>query len=282
MIIRLLIGGNSEMNYVIAKAKKESEYKKLYSGESIFVLPDNLEGSVEYNPATILEDGEWFVINDFSSKEYSLNLFEQEFRSTDYSIVSKDEIHLIEYICSYENDTYFFQRILKNSIFAKKHFSLGDNVSLQTEKGLMINEWPDAIFIKENNKLYFKKLQTIIPIFKGIEELYKEATSEEIETFLQNDFINTVNDYCVDKVKTMNRKRIALAMESLKQFNKKQRKEVLDYTHRYYPQLEYKNNAFSIGNEEDLKYVLWGIEQRYYTTPVTKEKRVANSILSLD
>lgn len=30
-----------------------------------------------------------------------------------------------------------------------------------------------------------------------------------------------------------------------------------------------------------MKYLLWGIEQRYFTTPVTKEKRVANSIVEL-
>ena len=30
--------------------------------------------------------------------------------------------------------------------------------------------------------------------------------------------------------------------------------------------------------EDDLKYLLWGIEQRYYTTPVTNENRVANSV----
>ena len=30
-----------------------------------------------------------------------------------------------------------------------------------------------------------------------------------------------------------------------------------------------------------MKYLLWGIEQRYYTTPVTNEKRVANSITKL-
>ena len=38
---------------------------------------------------------------------------------------------------------------------------------------------------------------------------------------------------------------------------------------------------FTIGNEENMKYLLWGIEQRYYTTPVTNEKRVANSITKL-
>ena len=31
-----------------------------------------------------------------------------------------------------------------------------------------------------------------------------------------------------------------------------------------------------------MKYLLWGIEQRYYTTPITKEKRVANSVMKIE
>ena len=46
-------------------------------------------------------------------------------------------------------------------------------------------------------------------------------------------------------------------------------------------QYETKKGIFTIGNEEDMKFLLWGIEQRYYTTPVTKENRVANSTMVL-
>lgn len=31
-----------------------------------------------------------------------------------------------------------------------------------------------------------------------------------------------------------------------------------------------------------MKYLLWGIEQRYYTTPITKENRVANFVSKLE
>lgn len=69
--------------------------------------------------------------------------------------------------------------------------------------------------------MYFKKIQTISPIFEGIYSLYKEATKEETELFLQEDFIETVNDYSVDKVGTLNRKGIAMAMTTLQKYEKK-------------------------------------------------------------
>ena len=56
----------------------------------------------------------------------------------------------------------------------------------------------------------------------------------------------------------------------------------MKYTNQYYPGLEYDGKSFSIGSEEDLKNLLFGIEQRYYTTPVTKEKRVANSVKTIE
>ena len=47
--------------------------------------------------------------------------------------------------------------------------------------------------------------------------------------------------------------------------------------------LEYnsKERKFKISTDNELKYLLYGIEQRFYTTPFSKEKRLANSIVGL-
>lgn len=39
--------------------------------------------------------------------------------------------------------------------------------------------------------------------------------------------------------------------------------------------------TFSVGSEDDLKMVLYGIEQRFYTIPIGGEKRIANSVLAV-
>ncbi len=273
------------MNYVLAKIKeKEDTFEKLYSGEELFSVPSDLDSAIDYEPARLLEEDEWFQLDNFSDRKFCIDLLKKDFRSTEYEEVKRARTETIEYICSYQENNYFFQRILKQNIFQKKRLTLGDNVVLDKgEKSIVINSTPDAVFLKEKNILYFKKLQTIAPIFRGIGTLYKEATKEETEKFLRSNFIALENGYDADKVKTMNRKRIAMAMDTLKGFSKKQQKEVLDYTHQYYPQLKYekKEGIFTVGNEDDMKYLLWGIEQRYYTTPVTNEKRVANSITKL-
>ena len=56
------------MNHVIAKIRsRENIFEKLYSGDSIYELPTELRGAVEYNPETILEEDDWYKIDQFSS-----------------------------------------------------------------------------------------------------------------------------------------------------------------------------------------------------------------------
>ena len=53
---------------------------------------------------------------------------------------------------------------------------------------------------------------------------------------------------------------------------------MVSYIHEYCPKVNFKDESFEIKTEEDLKDVLFGIDQRYYTTPFGHEKRLANSI----
>lgn len=271
------------MIYVIAKEKKENTYKKLCSVVDIYKQPEGLATAVEYTPTRMLEDDEWYKIETFSKREYCLDLLLDEFNTTDYTQVEKEDLNKIEYICAYETNAYYFQRILKLNLLQRKILKFGDKVSLDdTGKSIVINEFPDAIYLKEKDTLYFKKLETIAPIFKGIEILYREATNDETQEFVENDFITLGDGYEIKDIKRMNRKRITLAMKILEDFDETQKKEIFQYTNEYFPNLKYENNCFEIRNEEEMKLFLWGIEQRCYTTPVTKEKRVANSVFSLN
>ena len=72
-----------------------------------------------------------------------------------------------------------------------------------------------------------------------------------------------------------------MEVDILEGLDQQQRTEIFTYTDDYYPQLSYVNGKFTINSEDDLKYLFFGIDQRYYTTPVTKEKRVANSVKNM-
>ena len=111
--------------------------------------------------------------------------------------------------------------------------------------------------------------------------MYKEATDEEVDAFLKNDFISLQDNYCVSSVKTANRKRIALAKKTLDALSDSDRKKIFAYIGEYCPDLKTDKDAFKVGSEDEMKMLLFGIEQRFYTTQVGGEKRLANSVIPL-
>lgn len=64
--------------------------------------------------------------------------------------------------------------------------------------------------------------------------------------------------------------------------SKQQKKEMFDYIKEYYPTLKLSNGKAQISNEEDLKNILYGLEERFYTTLISREKRIANSITTAE
>lgn len=70
-------------------------------------------------------------------------------------------------------------------------------------------------------------------------------------------------------------------MDTLSKLKVADKKKVFTYIADYCPDLRVDINKFEIGSEDDLKMLLFGIEQRFYTTPVGEEKRIANSIIAL-
>lgn len=94
-------------------------------------------------------------------------------------------------------------------------------------------------------------------------------------------FIVLKDNYETSSVKTANRKRIALASKTLSGLDEEEKSNIFSYISEYIPELTTEDNAFFVGSEDDLKMVLFGIEQRFYTTPVGKEKRIANSVITM-
>lgn len=181
-----------------------------------------MKTSTAYSAKTLLDEGEWYFIEEFSQTEFFLDILGSQVSSVDF-----------------------------------EEFSAED-------------------------KLYFRKLASVTGIFKGIDQLYREATEDETERFLERDFITLKNDFYAGQVKTVNRKRIALAEDTLSHLQKEEQEKIFTYIGDYCPTLKRANGSFEIGNENDLKLLLYGIGQRFYTTLVGNEKRIANSVIRLD
>ena len=279
------------MNIVLAAMKKVDVLKKLISFDktherALFKKPQDIESnSREFECSYKLEDDEWYKIEEFSSKEYCLDFLKNPINSTQYVDISIKELSNIKYIVSYQPNAFYFQRVYAKNLLVKKSMfevSLNGNISFKEGGNLVIlNSIPDAFYDVRKDTLYFKNFRCIKGIFPGIEILYREATVEEVAEFLSSKFIRLNGGYCVEKVKEMNRKRIAEIKDSWEGISLADKAKILNYTCEYCPNIPYDDGIFTISNEAQLKELLFGLDERYYTTTVSKEKRVANSVKRL-
>ena len=267
------------------RTAEKDKFRQILSTDDM-IFPDIgglLLNEVKYSPDTLLDDDDWFYLPEFSDEDYCIIPIKEKMNGMDYDLLSSEEFCNIDYIFVIRNQDFLFQNITKSRLIARKRIlHIGDDYRYdENNKSLQINSMPDAIYRFENNTLYFKRLEAITNIFKGISDLYKEATDKETEIFLHSDFIKLENGFNSNNVKKSNRKKIAIAINVLDGLNNKDRKRIFNYIAEYCPSLACDKNRFRISDENELSNLLYGIEQKFYTTPVGKEKRLANSVIAL-
>lgn len=277
------------MDHILAQIKTRAKKRtfKLVSDQSLFdTVKVDLDACVPYVPDHNLDEESWFKIEDFSNQAYCLELLKKEYDSKDYDDLTKDSFSSIAYLFAIQGVDFYFQKITPSLYVKRKTLAFGETAKLEKSQArLVINALPDAVYFKAEDTLIFKSLPTISSIFKGIDELYKEATKEEVEQFLGESFIELSNNYSVEKVSKPNRKRIGLAMKILDGMSVDDKTNMLKYIDGYCEQrlkFNQKKQKFEISTDEDLKLLVYGIEQRFYTTPFGKEKRLANSVQAIN
>ncbi|WP_312940751.1 hypothetical protein [Oscillibacter sp.] len=265
------------------KQREKNKYRKIISTEEPVYSNEDIEitSATPYVPGAALEDGEWFSIQDVSNQEYKIDLIASEHNSVDFDSLNKDDFENIGFLFIEINNLICFQNVSRAKLVSKKCvFYLGQSFEYHTDRReIVINDVPDAIYNKGTNVLYFRRLESITSIFRGIDQLYKEATEAETTQFLCSNFIQLKEEYNTSKVKTPNRKRIALAQKTLANLDANSKKNIFTYIGEYCPDLKVSESSFEVGNEDELKMLLYGIEQRFYTTIVGGEKRIANSVV---
>jgi len=113
----------------------------------------------------------------------------------------------------------------------------------------------------------------------------KKRLTKKLKPFLTEIFIDLSGDFSIEKVSKPNRKRVALAMDTLAAMPAEDRDQMCSYIHSYCDQklkFDKNNSKFEVRTDDDLKYLLYGIEQRFYTTPLGHERRLANSVQAMD
>lgn len=276
------------MTSLIAKVRlrgNDNKFRKLVTTDKqIYQRSESyISSSYPYDPATMLDEEEWFVYEAFSQSDFAIPLLSENVDSPNFDSIKREEIGQIEYFFAKVGQELFFQQVSKTRLVQKKCLlSVSGRLEYTDDAiSIPINEVPDAIYEKDSDRLFFRKIAGIKRIFPNIDQLYREATTEEVETFLNLDCIQLGNGFSAENVKIPNRKKIALAKDTLERLSDEEKATVFNYIGEYCPGIRTENGKFAITNEEELKLFLFGVEQRFYTTIVGSERRIANSIVTL-
>ena len=281
------------MDYLVAKTKgKKGSFYKVLSDKTTFEEIPVFANSREYDDEYKLQDDEWFVVNQLSRQAYCLDIVKNNFVATNYSFMPKDKYGKIDFIVSVqdEGNIFVFQKITPSYIYEKQKMLSWEHINAPTDQAvlsnhknvLVIKDGADCYYVKNIDKLYFRNLNAITSIFDGINILYREATNQEVEDFLGMEMINVADGFTKDDVKTANRRRIKEAMERYRSFSPEQKAKIPSYISKYCPHIyDETNRQFNINGENSLTDLLNVFNQRYYTTEIDDEKRLANSVTKL-
>lgn len=273
------------MDFLFAKTKgRTGTFRKVLSDETLFNdIPDFTESRI-YNDEVKLYDNEWFVVENFSDKVYAPQLIRERFNPALWSQIGRTDYDQIDFLVSIQNEgsIFIFQNITSSLIYRRQRWLSFDEQPTVLEKDhlLVIRKNADAYYFRNEDRLYFKRLSAITGIFQGINELYNEATDDEVEAALSLDILNVNSNYTKEDVKTANRRRIREAMDMYNSYTADQKRQLPLYLQKYCPMLSFNatTSKFEITDEKTLTQLLNGLCQRYYTTEISNEKRVALSV----
>lgn len=273
------------MDHVMVNVKglRKKPFFKVVSDYTLFDAVDlDLAACVTYDPDHNLDEDAWFKIEDFSQQPYCIDILKKDFDSKDFDDLPKGRFTKIRYLFSVQEEDFYFQKVTPSLLLRRKFLGFGEVAQIEEPVDrLIINSTPDAVYFKQADTLVFRNLASISSIFRDIDVLYKEATDDEVEEFLAESFIELINEYDLDKVSKPNRKRIGLAMSTLEDMSADDRELMFVYIEGYCDKklkFDKANQKFEISSDNDLKLLLYGIEQRFYTTPLSQKKLIANSV----
>ena len=105
------------MNQLMARVKgrKKPFFYKLLSDTEIYCFDVSSISLVEYSSDHLLDEDSWFKVDNFSKQEFFLDFLGKQFVSSEYNSIPKSKYKDIVYLCSIQNEDYFFQKVTPSS-----------------------------------------------------------------------------------------------------------------------------------------------------------------------
>lgn len=263
-----------------------SEHRVLFSDSDEsddfnFYLVPAISSSTAYNFEKKLESDEWFYVTLNAEQIESMiqPYIHNEANSADLNNAIESDYSIIEVVYRvFESDVIFTKITNGYKVQSRKViglFDTGESQLITESNAIVFSGAKDAYFNSSESRLYFKKFSKINSMFPGIEVFFKEATSQEKQSFLDNGLLD-VDNIVPDDIGQYDSSRIAaiLADESIGFASGAKSTEILNAAQNF-SELEIEVSGESkivVKDKKDLKKVINLITSRYYVSDITGEK----------
>lgn len=235
----------------------------------------DLNDALPYDPNNNMAD-QWFKFANFNNNDSFLPILENHFDCADLESINRESYDKIELIAFFENRRFYIQKISKSSFLKKKLFApLGDLVEYkELDNVIYISQKPNCIYDQVNHNLYFMSIQKAYAVFKGLRGDYREATADEINSFLNSDIVKTSDEFNEAKVGMYNRKQISSILNIYNTYSSEDKQTLRDYIRNSVRgDLNYtEDGKFEIESDKQLRLLLLGIQQRFYNQPLQQDE----------
>lgn len=269
------------------KRNLNEKLRRLYNGEDKHELEYVKYNSSDYRPIKFdpeykLEENEVFYIENFKEFTKKKEFIELNCgSSSNQNILEGNELSKIKLLIYDDNGDKYFQRICNNKYLNKKIYlsicrvSLANGIELKKEPvGIQINKIPDVVYIESEDRIYFENFVKVHKIFDEIDELYREATDDEIRLFLSHEYIKSeISD--ISKISVNKRKKIALVQDRLNEIYTK-KIDIIKYAKEYAKEVV-AEEKINIKDLDTLDIVLNLFLEKYYTGGLSNKKMKSNS-----
>ena len=144
------------------KQREKNKYRIIMTLDKTIYIDEDIKitTATPYEPGAALEDGDWFSITSAANRKYSIDLMSANYTAIDFNSLTREEFGKVDFIFVEIDNMICFQNISKTQLISQKSIlCLGEGFTYQGDrKEIVIKAIPDAIYDKNSDVLYFRRL----------------------------------------------------------------------------------------------------------------------------
>lgn len=265
-------------------------FVKLKNDASWYSIQDNvtindwnavdLNVAIQYDHHNTARD-QWFFIENFHQHAAFLPMLGQNVDTADVDPLSLRDFGNMDFLAYSHSNKFYLQKVVKGSFVNRQIFSFSGNSAevKELDNTIYINPTPNCIYDKTEHRLYFMDIAKAYGIFGPIRTDYRTATDADIQTFINAGIVDAAG-LDISKVSLLNRKKLSSVLHEFRALQPDEQDTVKNYVESMtngHLQRDPVTGLFLTPDDNALRAVLYGLQMRFYKTPLSQESQVATS-----